>query len=525
MIAPNDISKVFAILDQKDAESARASFFQSYRQSGWGFSDNLIWLDLDKNGQFLRAGATDINNSTDILFNDVAQDADIAQMSKVIIGQAAKPGEIIPLQDEERFVWLLPYSLQQETNVRALLVTFALVSDSLKYFNPDAGLTDAETRIIAQLTIGMSLRDAAVQDGVSFETKRSQFKTICLKLECSGQNDVIRLALGQLVHLLTLSSNDGDRDQITEDFVADFCPAGTQFRLHRLKDGRYLRVIECGPADGRPVILFHSMTFAPLLASAAPQLQRLGIRLKMPVRPGYLEGTSTPFDVADIDQFCSDVASYRDLREHGSVPIIGHGFASPIALRFAALYPDLVTHIMMLSFPVRGERPERDSLHRRFFGSFAKLASSPEVFRMLAREFRRRYATPKAMRTALRRLFQETPADIAAFEGHGASPPAYPALQVSYQSSYIGVADDFYIFYKDIYAQGFETSQMPILTIHGAADRANPLAVMQKLQIPSRGDRLAVIEDGGQFCFVSQPDLVWDHIADWIAAEPVSDPL
>ncbi|WP_298922543.1 alpha/beta hydrolase [uncultured Roseobacter sp.] len=515
MIKPNDVTKVFAILDGDEAESAQASFFKNYSRNSSIFSDPLKWLDLDKDGTFLRAGISDINDRTDTLISEFSQDKEIELMQEVLLATAAKPGDVVSFGSQESFIWLLPYSRPSETHARALLVSFNLVADSLEYFNHDAGLTIAEKRITAQLIVGKSLRSAAYDDAVSVETKRSQLKATCLKLACNGQNDLIRTTMGQLVHLLNLSGSEGDRDQITEDFVADYCPAGTHFKLHRLEDDRFLRVIECGPSDGKPIILFHSMTFAPLLTSAISELDKLDIRLIMPVRPGYLESAVVLFEKEGIDQFCGDIASYKKLSKYRSGPILGHGFAGTVALRYAELYPKSVSSIALLSFPVRSEALERDSLQRRFFGSFAKLATSPEIFRLLAKEFRRRYATPKSMRRALQRLFRESPSDVAALEGQGSGQPAYPALQVSFQSSYVGVADDFYTFYKELFGKLFETAKLPLLAIHGAADRANPLAAIEVLLDSTRGDHLAVIDGGGQFCFVSHPAEVWEQIARW----------
>ena len=117
------------------------------------------------------------------------------------------------------------------------------------------------------------------------------------------------------------------------------------------------------------------------------------------------------------------------------------------------------------------------------------------------------------------RLFRETPADIAAFEGHDTLPSLYPALQSSYQSSYAGVADDFYIFYRKMYANLCKEAKKPLLFVHGAEDKANPLILVQELQSLNRGDRLAVIEGAGQLCFASHARQVWSEVANWIAQD------
>ena len=223
--------------------------------------------------------------------------------------------------------------------------------------------------------VGMNLREAADHDCVAFETKRSQFKMACLKIDCSSQNDVVRLVLGQLVHLLNISSKEGNHARATEDFVADFSPPDTQLKVQRLADARLLRIIECGPREGAPLLL-HSMMFAPLLSAAVAELQTHKLQLIMPVRKGFLEHSTyaAPFEPGTIDQLCHDIADYLNHFQLGPLPILSHGFACTVALRFAELYSHLATSISLMSFPLRGDRPERDTLHRRFFSSFANLA-------------------------------------------------------------------------------------------------------------------------------------------------------
>ena len=525
MITSTDVSMVFSVLDAPQAEDAKTAFFHAYRRNARRFDDPVHWMDVDPGGRFLRGGVSQLASHTTTLVAAPDQDRVIASMLEMLRDDALKPGRILPLGDEDCFLWLLPTAQPtpddaELTQLRALRVTFDLVGDILDTFNTEASLTPAEKRVICQLVMGGRLRDAADRDGVSFETKRSQIKSACQKLDCASQIDVMRLALGQLFHLHALCVTDALSTQVAEDFVADHCPAGSRFRLHKLADGRFLRVVECGPPDGAPMLLFHSMMFAPFLIGAAAQLRRYGVRLIMPVRPGFLEPPSSepPFHPDFMDRFARDVADYIRRSQLAPVRVVSHGIAGLLALRFATLFPALAAQVNIVSVPINTEIARPHSLHRRFRESLARLATTPQVYRLLAQEFRRRYDTPKALRKAMRRLFRDSPSDVAAFEGDETRAPTYVAVQVSYQSSHVGVADDFYAFYKRMHIDAFDSVTVPVQIIHGSDDSANPLPVAEGLVNHARGDRLAVIAGAGQLCFASHAAEVWQKIATWNAA-------
>jgi len=54
----------------------------------------------------------------------------------------------------------------------------------------------------------MRRQTAARDDRVSYETKRAHTKTASMKLGCAGQKDLVRMAMGQLVHLMSVSDSE-----------------------------------------------------------------------------------------------------------------------------------------------------------------------------------------------------------------------------------------------------------------------------------------------------------------------------
>ena len=70
-----------------------------------------------------------------------------------------------------------------------LVVTFSDFSNLIDEIFPDCRLTQSEVRVILLLLCGYTIREAADLDSVSYETKRSQLKSISVKTGFSRQAD------------------------------------------------------------------------------------------------------------------------------------------------------------------------------------------------------------------------------------------------------------------------------------------------------------------------------------------------
>jgi DNA-binding CsgD family transcriptional regulator len=57
------------------------------------------------------------------------------------------------------------------------------------------GLTEAEARVMAALTLGETVNDIAVEHGVRASTVRAQVRSIFEKTGVNRQSDLVRLAL------------------------------------------------------------------------------------------------------------------------------------------------------------------------------------------------------------------------------------------------------------------------------------------------------------------------------------------
>ncbi len=115
-------------------------------------------------------------------------------------------------------------------------------------------------------------------------------------------------------------------------------PSGpaTAPQLLTLADGRTLGYAEYGPASGRPVVYCHGFPGSRLEAQlAAPLVERLGVRLIAPDRPGF--GLSSPLPGRRIGDWPADLAQLLTALDLREVLLLGVSGGTPYALAAAGL--------------------------------------------------------------------------------------------------------------------------------------------------------------------------------------------
>lgn len=113
----------------------------------------------------------------------------------------------------EAFLWYLPFRTVDDEGVakarlRGLVVSSDVFREIVDLFNGDANLSKSEKRTLFHPVGGLDLRETARIDDVSFETMRAHTKAASDKLCCPGQKDLVRYAMGELVHLMSVSESE-----------------------------------------------------------------------------------------------------------------------------------------------------------------------------------------------------------------------------------------------------------------------------------------------------------------------------
>jgi pimeloyl-ACP methyl ester carboxylesterase len=126
----------------------------------------------------------------------------------------------------------------------------------------------------------------------------------------------------------------------------------------------YQDVAPTGTPNGQAVMLFHGMNFAGYASGGTIEdLAAAGFRVIVPDRIGY--GRSSKPDIPY--NFNMVVSNARALLDHLGIEeaaIVGHSMGGMVASRFALIYPDVTTHVVMVNqiglSDQRLSRPWRD---------------------------------------------------------------------------------------------------------------------------------------------------------------------
>ncbi len=173
------------------------------------------------------------------------------------------------------------------------------------------GLTDAEAQVVRALTEGKSLKEVADDRGRSVDTVRAQLKSVMSKTETRSQSELVRLTLS-MMELATHSA--ATAEQLQPPSTGFETLADVPFQTLDLPGGRTMEFLTLGDPAGNPIFYYpldYGLVRWP--ASAEEALVHRGLRVVVPVRPGY--GNSTPLAKGD-DQTRSIVEDTAALLDH-----------------------------------------------------------------------------------------------------------------------------------------------------------------------------------------------------------------
>ncbi len=512
------LGDVFALLaTDSDAMRAAEDVLRSSKLLRNGTWQNLRWIEFAADGQFIRAGDTDVALGQTHLLSDEEGDAAVRALRALHANRGMHPGELLRVGEPAEIAWALPYDASSATSVepmglRVLIFSRGLFEAVITALNPQVKLTNKEIAVLFQVVGGLSLREASEEDGVSFETKRAQMKSLCEKMGCAGQLEIVRQTLGQLVYLLHLSDREVSHGAIAETFIRQFLTPDVQLSLTRVPSGRILRVLEFGPKDGRPLLHFHGMMLPIPLIALEPHLTEHGIRLVVPLREGFLDETSVR-SALDTEALIGDsltgFAEFIEARGMGPVTILGLSFGSILAVRFARLYPHLVRRLVLGSVNLSMTVANADARRQQFFKGIASLTKAPDIVVLAATKYRDLYGRPAIGRTILQRIFGENAGDRRVLETMPDEAGVYAMFADYYRNSVPGIVADF-THVMGSWSRDILDVTAPITFLHGTED---PITGPQQLDMHRYSGDVHLVEGAGHFLTASHPEICWPAIA------------
>ena len=366
------------------------------------------------------------------------------------------------------------------------------------------GLTRAEGDILCHLVDCRSITDIAAERGRSINTIRAQIKSILAKTETHSQIELVRLALSMI-----------DMTAMTVDIAATpreargghASPEGLDFRTLTAPDGRRVDYLVLGTEGGRPLLylpLDYGLVRWP--ASAEAEAHRRGIRVIVPVRPGYgqsdMVGRGTDYDAALLND------TEMILRAEGvrRCPVLCLGGDLYYAVRLARRDPALVSGILacagMLPLTRRAQFERMDKWHR-FILAGAKYTPHLLPFMVKAGFL---LARRIGKRGFIHAVYGNSAADIATFE----DPEVFEAVVTG---SEVALSDNHSA--HEAFARQLASGQLgdwsteidmlrgklPLVMMNGAQDPQVPRATYEEFRRDHGWIEYHLFEDGGQLLF------------------------
>ena len=227
-------------------------------------------------------------------------------------------------------------------------------------------LTGAEAEVVRALTDGLGLTQVAAARGRSIDTIRAQLKSIMAKTETRTQSELVRLTLSTME---IIQFSDDAATNMPESSVGFDTLEPRPFQTLVLRDRRRLDYLILGDPNGLPILFFpldYGLVRWP--ASAEAEAARRGLKIVVPVRPGYGLSTPLPKGVPYLSQIVDDIVALLDHLSIARVPMLTLGGDSFIAIALHAAYPERVTALVACGGVLPLTRPEQydrmDKWHR-----------------------------------------------------------------------------------------------------------------------------------------------------------------
>jgi len=372
-------------------------------------------------------------------------------------------------------------------------------------------LTDAEVVVARELACGKSLKTIAQDRNRSVDTVRAQLKSVLVKTETHSQTELVGLTLS-MMDIASYTEEKGA--EISGESIGNKDLISLPFHVLNLPDGRKMDYLILGDPDGRPCIFFpqdYGLVRWP--ASAESDAEKRGIKVIVPIRPGY--GNSTPISkkqsVGEI--FINDLELLITHLKVDKAPILTFGSDVYYALKYHKKFPHRVTAI----FASGGTMPLETSAQYERMAKWHRfiLASARYTPHLLPFMVKAGFALARRLgkRKFVHAVFGTSAADISTF----ANPEVYEAMVCGSDVCLSKTHSAHNAFSAEVLEQertdwGYLfydiKGKIPVFYLNGLQDPQVPAETLREFQQKHPWINFQIHEDAGQLVFF----LKWPEI-------------
>lgn len=394
----------------------------------------------------------------------------------------------------------------------------SFVENALARLGQPVSLTANEFRLVANLLAGRDLREAALNSGASYETRRKQLQVIFHKLDVNSQSGLVRtVSLGLIGCLLDrLSEARIERDPERELLRRHY---GDEALLHTfaLRSGRRLQVWEFGPRDGIPCLFFHQMLAPTVLApDKVSELHAHGVRWITVPRFFWEAGPAETGQMAA--HYADDLAEVVEMMFPGPVTCVAANTGVAWAAFFATRHPHLARRLVLVGSPfptTLGQKASKPASLQHAFSNVMR--TGPAALNVVMKSYLRLTRSKRLSALAMRHTYREPGPDQAALES---------LLEKGWMQDWIEligvragdrIAADLALNQWD-WVSALEKYNGGVDFIHGDTDRMVPPHYIAQAVERIRQANLIMVEDAGHLISTHRFDAVLAHVRSDIGA-------
>ena len=366
-----------------------------------------------------------------------------------------------------------------------------------RLFSPNA-LTTAEKLILIQVVCGQNLKEAAAIDGLSWETKRTHFKSVIAKTGIASQGELASYVVAQLLISLRDHSRQGETHNAfltaSDRFMAD----GVRTLIVSDDHGRTHRMLDAGPKRGQPVIVLHSQIVTEILPEFIEALERQNMRFVFPLRHGQfgpVDGKVT------FEEYCVHAIAGIDkaiqIFGDDKVPLVCIQSGYYFGLRYADLYPDKIDQLIFLA---ASYKPASDlklgNLRRKYV---ALLTKNAWLVDKVMDYVRKKIENPRNLKSLMKDDCKQSDDDLRILDELFDDPRRVECLQNSLLQSGISIRHEYKILGQPDWS-GIEENLHRKHFIHGETDGVYSLESIRELA-QDTGASFTVVDGVGQMFF------------------------
>lgn len=388
-----------------------------------------------------------------------------------------------------------------EAPAEAIVIPDEAICGLLQPLSGSVGLSAGEVRVLKQVICGIDLAEAARVDGVSRETKRSQFKGVARKFACHSQVEVASLSLTRLLLAVRLQPAAGlsSGDGLFRQLVGRFLPEGRTLEIVADNGVRH-RFIDVGPPDGRVVAMVHSQVLPDIRLEDVHVLRERGLRLLIPLRSGAMTGTVR--ELAPAQHVDHAVQGLELLRTHfcgERMDVLGCVSGVPYALAYARANPVRVRTLALVGCPA-GAGTSASVAGRFRKGLYQLAADHWSILSRVLEFYGRRINRPETFRSLLVSHYRQSQSDLAVVEAEYGAPYHGERARRLFVSSIGSIKHDFLNQARLDWGQ-FPSGSFPILFLHGAQDPVHPVERVREISGRLPGAMMHSLPAAGQLLY------------------------